>query len=108
MADIHMLNGSFDKDNGSGVVRVVFHVPNTNNNYPGGVISSIPGLSQGEIDGLANGTIIEVIRAVRSNHGRTIAETRAQIRDMWATVASRTQARINKEYRFYGTTLARA
>ena len=110
MADIHLLESSFSKKNGCGTIRVVFHVPNDTgqNNYPGEEISIVPGILQAEIDALTAGTLIEVIEDIPFNVGLAKLSINGKIRTMWQPIATKTQNKLNKNYKFYGLSLARS
>ena len=106
MSDIHVLDGRFN-DNGAGFLNIIYHVPNTETNYPGAT-SEIAGLAQSEIDGLANGTLIEVKKALKINKDIGLVGIRNKIRAFWRTVATKEQTTITSNYRFYGEILARS
>ena len=108
MADIHLLESTFS-ENGAGTIRTVFHVPNEKtNNYPGVTESVVPGISQAELDALVAGTLVEVVRSVKDNIGKGEAGIKTRIPAMWQGVADETQAKLDKDYAFYGIELARA
>jgi len=107
MADIHVLESNFRGD--SGTLRLIFHVPNdTNqNNYPGGVVSILSGLNQIEIDGLFNGTLYEEESSIRFHKNSPLSTVRSRIRKMWQPKADKVQAKLNKNYKFYGIELTK-
>lgn len=107
MGDIHVLDGDF-RGNASGVFKVAYHVPNAETNFPGGVVSVVPGISQAESDAILAGTIVEVIKYIPVNNSKTVTVLKDIIRQRWASVAAETQSRISTEYRFYGNVLTRS
>jgi len=108
MSDIHLLESSFSA-NGSGQIKVAFHVPNDTgqNNYPGSGASMVSDISQAEQDELTAGTLVEVIKIMKDNIDRGQAVIKNRIQAMWVTVAADTQTKLNKDYKFYGISLAR-
>ena len=110
MSDIHILEGNYQKENKSGTVKVVFHVPNTktNSSFIGGVVSIVSDIGASEATSLLDGTLVEVVKNVRVNGNKTTNEIKTKIRGMWASVAVKSQADMDNNYKFYGTTLSRA
>lgn len=106
MSDIHLGKAYLEKKKGTITIKVFFHVPNTGNAFPGGS-SKISGLKQTEIDGLAAGSLVEVVKSIRVDIGKGKAASRIKIRGLWLGVALRTQAKLNKEYAMYGEALDR-
>jgi hypothetical protein len=124
MADIHIGKTRLIKDVGDGVVEaeIFFHVPNaelnTNNKYPGLVesldsvgnpipVSSAPGVTADELINLKNGTLCEVIVNKKFDLVLGQATISTTIRNMWHGISNKNQIKINKEYNFYGTELAK-
>ena len=110
MADIHVLEGNYAEDE-SGSVRIAFHVP-----VPGGTaypadatrVSEVPGIDSSELQQIRDGTLIEVERRVPLHGAESQADAVSRVRAMWHTIAADETQRIARDYRFYGTTLARS
>lgn len=108
MADIHILETP--KHKGRQEVTAIFHVPvdRTNNSYPGGQTSQVPGISQTEIDALAAGTLYELSKQYKFPIGTSAATMSAQVRGDWEPVRQKVQAAADTRYQYYGVTLERA
>lgn len=120
MSDIH-LGESFYNDKKDLVrVRIFFHVPNTkvSNSYPGLTesldnagnpipVSVAPGVTAQELIDLKSGDSCEVqkTRLFDLADGKNAIEI--EIQRMWQSAVDDEQARLDKEYPFYGTTLTR-
>jgi len=112
MPDIHLREGNFNKSNGSGTIKIVFHTPNDKiehpNNYPGGVISVLQGLDQLEIDGLLDGSLYEHVVVLNVNIKDGLMPIKSQIQWMWHDVRMEIQDMLCKKYKFFGLTFERS
>ncbi len=110
MPDIHYLECSFNKANGSGTVNAIAHVPNdkAKNQFPGNVTSVFNDLNQTEIDGLAAGTLIEKHIFLKTNITKGWPTIDAELRAMWQPTADTVQVEYDRNFQAYGRTLSKA
>lgn len=120
MADIHIGSSIFNKEKDQVDVEIFFHVPNTQNDnaYPGLtenldgggnviLVSSAPGILDTELTKLKEGSLLEYRTTKLFKLEIGIQAIKSEIQGLWQPVADREQARIDKDYKFYGTLLAR-
>ena len=106
MADIHI--GKITKTQAAkGKVQLFFHVPVI---HPvSGIVptaeSSLTGLDQAEIDALAAGTLVELVRTMGLTSSQSQAEIATAIRAHYATEFAAWNDEFDFEHKFYGVTL---
>lgn len=122
MSDIHIGQSPHNKKKDLVKVVIYFHVDTNkgvSNKYPGVTpsldnagnpipVSSAPGVTAGELTSLQDGTLVEVIKSKFYNLSLGIPAIKTAIRGLYADVASEKQTELDREYPFYGETLARA
>ena len=122
MPDIHIGRSPYNKNKDLVKVNIFFHVPTNkggSNEYPGVtpsldyagnpiLVSSAPGVTAGELTSLQDATLVEVIQTKFYNLSLGVAAMKTAIRGLYADVASEKQTELDREYPFYGITLARA
>lgn len=124
MPDIHIGESPFDEKKGIIKVKMFFHVPTrsgTSNSYPGLPVSldnagnplpvsTAPGVTEAELTALRDGGLCEVFDTKPFQYDGSVErknEIKTEVRGLWAGVASKKQATLDKEYSFYGVPLAR-
>lgn len=106
MSDIHI--GKIVKmESGRGVAELYYHIPIVNRKT--GIVltpqSALSGLDQIEIDGFANGSLVEILTDIAINSNRTQAEIVTAIKVDWQNVKNEYNDRYTFEYKFYGLKL---
>ena len=106
MADIHI--GTITRTQpGKGKAQLIFHILVT---HPvDGIVptpeSSLTGLDQSEVEALAAGTLVELVRAIGVASSQSQAEIAGAIRRYYAVEALAWNEQFDFEYKFYGVTL---
>jgi hypothetical protein len=121
MPDIHIGKSIYNEKKDRVNVELFFHVPNSkaNNAYPGLTesldlagnplpVSLAPGVTAQELTSLKNGTLIEVPKTVIYDLADGQNAIKLAAKQLWQGIADDEQARVDKDYGFYGTTLAKA
>jgi hypothetical protein len=106
MADIHI--GKITKTGAThGMVEVFYHIPITS--PKAGVIptpvSALSGLSQAEIDALANGTLVEIPISIQVLTTQTQADVVNNLKNDWQNKKMSYNQEYAFEYKYYGQTL---
>lgn len=125
MANIHIGISPYHKKKKLVKVQIYFHVPNNkaNNSFPGVEeildnagnpipVSVAPGILATELTALKNGTLIEIRDAKFYNladaSAQVIQEIKEDVQSLWQPIADKKQIEMDRDYRFYGTLLAKA
>jgi hypothetical protein len=106
MADIHI--GKITKTGAThGMAEVYYHIPITNPK-PGVIptpASALSGLSQAEIDALANGSLVETPISILALTTQAQAEVVNNLRADWQNKKTSYNQEYAFEYKYYGQTL---
>ncbi|MHA2279778.1 MAG: hypothetical protein ACXAC5_02625 [Promethearchaeota archaeon] len=116
MADIHILEGSF-RTNGSGSIRVVYHIP-IPSTYQDGTIASYPedytrdsqvaDIDLNELEQIQMGTLYEYTESFRINTNRPQPIIVSEVRARWYDIQSLAAQQVRERYKYYGSILARS